>query len=153
MKHPITKFPVEPYEAITEEFVQRKYYEYNQLYFAGELPPCKFRFNAMSLYYGCLGQYYGYEDMPEIWIDIMTTYEPDWVIREAIIHEMIHCYIDKVLNVKEKTPHGPLFSKIRKDLNKKYNLGICNCQGRYDYNDEVFAYNIYAVEYEPDKEK
>ena len=50
MKHPITKFPVEPYEAITEEFVQRKYYEYNQLYFAGELPPCKFRFNAMSLY-------------------------------------------------------------------------------------------------------
>lgn len=51
MKHPITKFPVEPYEAITEEFVQRKYYEYNQLYFAGELPPCKFRFNAMSLYY------------------------------------------------------------------------------------------------------
>lgn len=105
----------------------------------------------MSLYYGCLGQYYGYEDMPEIWIDIMTTYEPDWVIREAIIHEMIHCYIDKVMNVKERTPHGPLFSKIRKHLNKKYNLGLCNCQGRYDYNDEVFAYNIYAVEYEPDK--
>ena len=105
----------------------------------------------MSLYYGCLGQYYGYEDMPEIWIDIMTTYEPDWVIREAIIHEMIHCYIDKVMNVKEKTPHGPLFSKIRKHLNKKYNLGLCNCQGRYDYNDEVFAYNIYAVEYEPNK--
>ena len=122
MKHPIKKIPIEPYEAITEEFVQRKYYEYNQLYFAGELPPCKFRFNAMSLYYGCLGQYYGYEDMPEIWIDIMTTYEPDWVIREAIIHEMIHCYIDKVMNVKEKTPHGPLFSKIRKYLNKKYNL-------------------------------
>ena len=111
MKHPIKKIPIEPYEAITEEFVQRKYYEYNQLYFAGELPPCKFRFNAMSLYYGCLGQYYGYEDMPEIWIDIMTTYEPDWVIREAIIHEMIHCYIDKVMNVKERTPHGPLFSK------------------------------------------
>ena len=66
MKHPIKKIPIEPYEEITEEFVQRKYYEYNQLYFAGELPPCKFRFNAMSLYYGCLGQYYGYEDMPEI---------------------------------------------------------------------------------------
>ena len=124
MKHPITKLPVEPYEAITEEFVQRKYYEYNQLYFAGELPPCKFRFNAMSLYYGCLGQ-----------------------------HEMIHCYIDKVMNVKERTPHGPLFSKIRKHLNKKYNLGLCICQGRYDYNDEVFAYNIYAVEYELDKNR
>lgn len=27
MKHPITKFPIEPYEEITEEFVQRKYYE------------------------------------------------------------------------------------------------------------------------------
>ena len=96
MKHPIKKIPIEPYEEITEEFVQRKYYEYNQLYFSGELPPCKFRFNALSLYYGSLGQYHGYKDIPEIWIDIMTTYEPDWVIREAIIHEMIHCYIDKV---------------------------------------------------------
>lgn len=57
----------------------------------------------------------------------------------------------KVMNVKERTPHGPLFSKIRKHLNKKYNLGLCNCQGRNDYNEEVFAYNIYAVEYEPDK--
>ena len=52
MKHPIKKIPIEPYEEITEEFVQRKYYEYNQLYFSGELPPCKFRFNALSLYYG-----------------------------------------------------------------------------------------------------
>ena len=59
MKHPITKFPIEPYEEITEEFVQRKYYEYNQLYFSGELPPCKFRFNALSL------------SIMDLWVNIM----------------------------------------------------------------------------------
>lgn len=39
------------------------------------------------------------------------------------------------------------------NISIKYNLGLCNCQGRYDYNEEVFAYDIYAVEYEPDKVK
>ena len=50
MKHPITKFPIEPYEEITEEFVQRKYYEYNQLYFSGELPPCKFDVSLLWMF-------------------------------------------------------------------------------------------------------
>ena len=66
-----------------------------------------------------LGMFFDYDE-PEIWINILLTYDEDYLIRDVIIHEMIHCYIHKVLKKTEKTMHGPIFSRIRNKLNKKY---------------------------------
>ena len=144
MKHKVKYIPIPPYERITHEFCQRKFYEYNHLYFEGKLPTCRFYFNYMN----ALGLYFG-SDEPEIWINILLTYDEDYLIRDVIIHEMIHCYIHKVQKKTEKTIHGPIFAKIRNKLNKKYRLGISNCRGFYKYTKDILAYDIYAVEYEP----
>ena len=143
MKHKVKALGM-PYERITEEFLHRKFCEYNLLYFEGKLPDCEVKINEIQRF-GVWGWYYtnGNSD-PIIEIDTLLTYDHDYQIRNVLIHEMIHLYIDKVLCKEEKPVHGYVFRRVRKELNETYHLYI-------DQNPHVsvYAYNIYKIETQP----
>jgi len=150
LKHPVRVLGV-PYHEITDELLQRKFYEYNHLYFNGELGKCRFRFDSIYMHgawgtYRCLPSaiYHFNIHYPIITLDILLTYNQDYWIRGVILHEMIHMYLDTVLHIREKRMHGPVFQRVRRFLNKTYHLEI----DKYEHSQEIKGYDIYKNDME-----
>lgn len=120
----------EPRLSVT--YLEDKFQEYNLMYFKKELRHCIIKFDTLALH-GAWGGYYckkgamcryGIEN-PIIIIDINVTYAHDILLRNVLIHEMIHMYVDEVLHLGDIEPaHGKTFRKIRRELNRLYNLRI-----------------------------
>ena len=117
---------------VSATYLEEKFREYNSLYFKNELKQCTIKFDTLALH-GYLGLYYSKKNAmirygienPVILIDINTTYSHDILLRNLLIHEMIHMYVDEVLHLsKEEPSHGNTFQRIRRELNKSYNLRI-----------------------------
>ena len=113
----------EPYITPTKEDLQRRFKEYNELYFYGELPKC-----PISI--GCnkkigWGVYVGRGKIkPHIYI-CGTAYWTDETLKAIIIHEMVHHYVEKVVKPKFwEPPHGYHFTKKCKSLEKEFGLKV-----------------------------
>lgn len=117
---------------VSTKYLEDKFQEYNLMYFKNELKHCTIKFDTLELH-GAWGRYYspksamcryGIENSV-ILIDINVTYAHDILLRNLLIHEMIHMYIDEVLHLGSIEPsHGKTFQRIRRELNKSYNLRI-----------------------------
>jgi len=117
---------------VSTKYLEDKFQEYNLMYFKNELKYCTIKFDTLELH-GAWGRYYspksamcryGIENSV-ILIDINVTYAHDILLRNLLIHEMIHMYIDEVLHLGSIEPsHGKTFQRIRRELNKSYNLRI-----------------------------
>ena len=117
---------------VSAEYLEDKFQEYNLMYFKNELRHCTIKFDTLELH-GAWGIYsckknamnrFGIET-PVIVIDINVTYAHDILLRNLLIHEMIHMYVDEVLHLDDIEPaHGKTFRKIRRELNELYNLRI-----------------------------
>lgn len=150
LKHPVRMLGV-PYHGITEELLQRKFHEYNELYFNGDMGECRFRFDSLYLH-GAWGiytskagtKYHFNTPYPIISLDILLTYYDDCWIREVILHEMIHMYLDTVLHRREKRMHGKIFQRVRRFLNKTYHLEI----DQWEPSQQTLDYDIYGNDIE-----
>ena len=101
------KYPIHssvPNNSITKELLNRKFVEYNQLYFSNKLTSCPIsicNINALRLgkrkkgcaFYNPNPRSSLYESIDcEIVIDTLVTYCYDVMIRSVLLHEMIHHY-------------------------------------------------------------
>lgn len=117
---------------VSAKYLEDKFQEYNLVYFKNELKHCTIKFDTLELH-GFWGRYYSQKsamcrygiENSVILIDINVTYAHDILLRNLLIHEMIHMYIDEVLHLGSIEPsHGKTFQRIRRELNKSYNLRI-----------------------------
>ena len=117
---------------LSAKYLEDKFQEYNLMYFKNELGHCTIKFDTLELH-GYCGEYlckktalcrFGIEN-PVIIIDINVTYAHDVLLRNLLLHEMIHMFVDEVLYLGDLEPsHGKTFRNIRRELNKSYNLRI-----------------------------
>lgn len=149
LKHPVRVLGV-PYHEITDELLQRKFHEYNELYFNRELGECRFKseppyINTWGRYIGIKGAKYRFNiNYPIISLNIRLTYYDDCWIRDTILHEMIHMYVDTVLHLREKRMHGKFFQRVRRFLNKTYHLEI----DQWEPSQQTLDYDIYGNDIE-----
>ena len=150
LKHPVRMLGV-PYHEITDELLQRKFHEYNELYFNRELGECRFEFEPARMH-GAWGYYASLSyvrrhfntHVPIIQLDILLTYGDDCWIRDVLLHEMIHMYLDTVLHRREKRMHGKIFQRVRRFLNKTYHLEI----DQWEPSQQTLDYDIYGNDIE-----
>ena len=115
----------EPAIEITKNFVKEKFKEYNELYFNGILPSCKCHIFKSNNFFGR----YTYSqtkksNVGHIWI----AYNVDWHeddLREIIIHEMIHHYVQMIEGHKGGLlGHNWRFKRQCKRMKKEYGIAI-----------------------------
>lgn len=151
------KYPINstiPNNAITKELLNRKFIEYNQLYFGNRLTFCPISICEIKAsrpkkrkkccaYYNPSPRCSLYESIDcEIVIDTLVTYCYDVMIRSVLLHEMIHHYAMTCFpESRTESSHGPTFQRIRRQLNMKYNLGIDKPQTK-----EALSYDIRQIE-------
>lgn len=112
---------------LTTELLEKKFNEYNTLYFNDSLPTPSFR--IINSYRNC-GKFRFIEipsrkKINHERIEISGYY--DWTeeqLRDVIIHEMIHFYVIRNHMEDEKDSHGGEFMKIANELNEKYGMNI-----------------------------
>ena len=97
--------------------LERRFKEYNEMYFDGALPPCKMMVSKTIVGGHCSSAYN--------FITISNrTYWTEERLKLTIIHEMVHYYVHKVLNKKPLFTHGWTFNKVCDMLRKKHNLKV-----------------------------
>ena len=113
---------------VTKELIKELYKKYNKMYFNGELSMCDCHY--IKLDKCTYGRYTNKQDDDgtvhgKIWI----TNDVDWteeILREVIVHEMIHHYVKSIKKKNEYLffKHGFQFRKKMRQLNTEFNLGI-----------------------------
>lgn len=117
--------PIENYLTPTVEDLGRRFKEYNEKYFDNQLSPCKFSIRRAKDYYG-LYSYRGPEQKPVIYI-CKYVYWTDEGLRMVLVHEMLHHYIQTVLQPKCLIwPHGFIWNRECRRLKRKYNIDVRN---------------------------
>ena len=114
---------------ITKEDIKVRFDEYNKLYFGGCLSPCKYHIIRekrcpLGLYNPSFknGKIIGH-----IWIAYQVDWEEDG-LKEVIIHEMIHHYVQTIEGHKGGLfGHNWRFKRQCKRLKKEYGLNIRIC--------------------------
>lgn len=121
---------------INKNDLQKKFIEYNKLYFYNKLTNCKFYFFNKNIPF--FGKYVDYITTKGILINkIYIGRNTIWTnekLKEILIHEMIHMFIRTVENVKFDglLGHGKRFRKHCKRLKKDFNI-IINIHPKFDY--------------------
>lgn len=100
--------------------------EYNKKCFGGRIPKCRCIFEDMNDRLG------NFRCSANAWTPVIriTTspkqvgldYWPEWFLRETVLHEMIHAYIDYVLDGPKKNLHGKEFHDIVKKIWKEHKV-------------------------------
>ena len=97
--------------------LERRFKEYNEMYFDGALPPCKMMVSE-TIFGGFCSSAYNF---------IKISNKDCWTeesLKLFIIHEMVHYYVHKVLNKNPIFAHGWTFNRVCDMLRKKYNLKV-----------------------------
>lgn len=113
---------------VTKELLKELYEEYNQTYFDGVLGKCEFSLYPKST--GFLGSYrdrYDRNGKPKdrIWIGTCVKWnEP--LLREVLIHEMIHMYNRRIDGRKRDglLGHGRYFRKQVRRIRKQFGIDV-----------------------------
>lgn len=111
------------------DYVQRKFQEFNSLFFGGTLPPLPLRLSNSVSNLGAFVFPRKYKDsMPrgagECFMRISSRLDlPEIEVENTIIHEMIHYYI-WCSRIKDDAPHGKEFLKKMHEINTLYGRDI-----------------------------
>lgn len=113
----------------TQEYIERRFHEFNQQYFSGQLPTVPVRLTSARTYLGQLGfkrkqTLFGGVKTYDYVLRISThTDLPEQEVEDTLLHEMIHLYIASK-QLKDTSPHGRLFRQLMGDLNRRYGRHI-----------------------------
>ena len=113
----------------TIPYIERKFEEFNQQMFAGELPKIPIvlsdakSFLGKCVYKKRMGkdgkiEYYDFKLRINTRIDL-----PESEVEDTLIHEMIHYFIG-FKRLEDASSHGPLFVHIMNTINEKYGRNI-----------------------------
>ena len=121
---------------ITIEYLKQLFDEYNKLYFNNSLTRCKFHLHKDDYSYATY--IYKKNGISHIWLTT-DTYWTESLLKEVLIHEMIHHYIRTVEN---KTGgifgHNWRFRKQCRRIEKNYGIKIHITIGGHKHCDYWF---------------
>ncbi len=109
----------------TVDYVQRKFEEFNQLMFGGQLPPLPIVLTDEARALGkCCYLERRLPDGRKVYdhfsLKINTRIDlPEAVLEDTIIHEMIHYFLLRH-NLNDTAPHGPLFRAVMQSINSTH---------------------------------
>ena len=123
-------------------FVERSFAKFNELCFAGELPPIAVKLTKARTFLGkvtykgvrgLFGRVVRYEDFC---LRISTSFDlPENEWEDVVIHEMIHYYIARS-GIRDTSTHGRVFRQMMSLINEKYSRSISirhhSAQGRME---------------------
>lgn len=114
---------------ITKEDIRERFEKYNDLYFGGILPRCKFHLHRTKR--SPLGTYtYSFKNgkpIGEIWIAYNVEWSEETLCR-VIVHEMIHHYVRVIEGKKGGIfGHNWRFKRQCKRIRKNYGVKINTC--------------------------
>ena len=113
----------------TQEYIERRFCEFNKQYFGGQLPMVPVRLTSARTYLGqlgfkrkrtLLGGIRNYDFVLRISI---RTDLPEQKVEDTLLHEMIHLYIASK-QLKDTSAHGRLFRQLMADLNRRHGRHI-----------------------------
>ena len=128
---------------ITKEDLQRRFDEYNQLYFDGKLKSAKMGFLSKS-YKTLVGTFEFEIDKnrrvknPSIKISKRIDWDEE-KLRRTLLHEMAHFSVTQ--KYKKNKKHGIAYIKECKRLESQYNVRVWHCwmrKGYVDNKDSIF---------------
>lgn len=128
---------------ITKEDLQRRFDEYNQLYFDGKLKSAKIGFFSKS--FKTLVGTFEFEidknrrvNNPSIKISKRIDWDEE-KLRRTLLHEMAHFSVTQ--KYKKNKKHGIAYIKECKRLESQYNVRVWHCwmrKGYVDNKDSIF---------------
>lgn len=103
-----------------KEDIERRFDEYNEKYFDGVLPKCKFivrksKYDAPA--------WITYDKVNKIYI-ANDVYWTDEILKLFLIHEMAHHYEWEIMKVDSFFGHGISFRKVCRMLRKKHGIRV-----------------------------
>ena len=132
---------------ITKEDLQRRFDEYNQLYFDGKLKSAKMGFLSKS-FKTLVGTFEFEIDKnrsvknPSIKISKRVDWDEE-KLRRTLLHEMAHFSVTQKYRKNKK--HGLAYIKECKRIESQHNLTIWHCwmrKGYFDNKDSIFSYPL-----------
>ena len=108
------------YIALKKADLERRFKEYNEMYFDGVLPDCRLRITKNGF---CPAWYIVLAKKPHIYIS-NRYYWTDNDLKLTLIHEMVHYYIDRILKKWTFSTHGYTFNHECSKLRDKYGLRV-----------------------------
>ena len=109
----------------TKEYIERKFAEYNALYFDGALPEIPVRLSNAKGFLGKVSYrkvrqgLFGKTKNTDFVLRINTRIDlPEEVIEDTILHEMIHYYIG-YHQLEDTSSHGQLFRQMMTRINQE----------------------------------
>ena len=110
-------------------YIKRKFEEFNQQMFAGQLPDIPVCLSDAKSFLGkCCFKKRLLENGKTAYYDFMLRINtrldlPEREVEDTIIHEMIHYFI-AYKNLEDATSHGPIFQHIMNGINEKYGRNL-----------------------------
>jgi len=136
-------------------YIKRKFEEFNQQMFAGQLPEIPILLSDAKTFLGkcCFKkrklengkmEYYDFSLRINTRLDL-----PEREVEDTIIHEMIHYFI-AYKNLEDATSHGPIFQHIMNSINEKYGRNLTISYKSSDEEKEALVdkkqhYHVVAV--------
>lgn len=127
---------MEKFVKVTKKELERRFNEYNDLYFEGQLP-CPKRFELWTIQTKCVGWVRAVWDRRTRAFDTIFHINArlyrwtDENLRSVMVHEMIHMYIEDYMRpvrwwhwIFPPKQHDSMFVKVMNDLNERYGLNI-----------------------------
>lgn len=113
----------------TQEYIERRFCEFNKQYFGGQLPTVPVRLTSARTYLGQLGfkrkrtLLGGTKNYDFVLRISIRTDLPEQEVEDTLLHEMIHlCIASKQL--KDTSVHGRLFRQLMAEINSRHGRHI-----------------------------
>ena len=110
---------------LTPSIIAKYYDKYNKEYFLNSLPSCSFDTMSSKDWLGTY-QSTAYDNFDASNQRILMSDLFDWEeyqIRDILIHEMIHCYLN-VNQIDQNLTHGVQFKRMANWFNKRWGMNI-----------------------------
>ena len=113
----------------TQDYIERRFQEFNKQYFGGQLPTVPVRLTSARTYLGQLGfkrkrTLLGGTKFYDFILRISTRIDlPEQEVEDTLLHEMIHLYIASK-QLRDTSAHGHLFHQLMDGINSRYDRHI-----------------------------
>lgn len=110
-------------------YIERKFSEYNELMFGGQLPPIPIRISRARTFLGQVSyrrkrKFFGGWKYSDFVLKISGSVDfPESELEDTILHEMIHYYI-LYNQMHDTSAHGDIFRRMMNDINSRYGRHI-----------------------------
>ena len=109
------------YITLKKEDLERRFKEYNEMYFDGVLPPCNIRIVKST---NRIAAWYNFRSKVSKIYMARNVYWTEDDLKSVFIHEMVHHYVWKILKYDSFFSHGRTFRKVCRMLRKKHGLRV-----------------------------